>query len=101
MGPSPAGIIRARYRNGYERTELLTPHEAERYSIELYDIAHTFLPGHRIRVEVSSSVFPSYNPNQNTGNPVATDTEWKVAHQTVYHDGSRPSHVLLPVIPGQ
>jgi len=94
----PTAIIRARYRNGYERPELLTPDKPERFKIELYDIAHTFLPGHRVRIELSSSSFPFVNPNQNTGNPIATDTEWRVANQTIYHDRRMPSHVLLPVV---
>jgi len=98
LGPKP-GVIRARYRNGYTKTELLTPGRPEKFTIDLYDIGHAFLQGHKIRIEISSSAFPFINPNQNTGNPVATDTEWKTARQTVYHDTHRPSHVLLPVMP--
>ncbi len=96
LGPT-TGVRRARYRNGYKRTELLTPDKPELFQIELFDIAHRFLRGHRIRIEISSSD-PSVNPNQNTGNPVATDTEWRTANQTVYHDVRRGSHVLLPVM---
>jgi len=96
LGPRIA-IRRARYRNGFEKEELLTPGKTESYRIELYDIAHSFEPGHRIRLEVSSSAAPYYNPNQNPGNPVATDTEWKVAHQTIYHDRTRASVITLPV----
>jgi putative CocE/NonD family hydrolase len=92
------GIRRARYRNGYEREELLTPGRVERYTIELNDIAHQFKAGHRIRLEITSSSAPYYNPNQNTGNPVATDTEWKVANQTIHHERARPSAVTLPVL---
>jgi hypothetical protein len=97
LGPL-VGIRRARYRNGYDREEMLTPGKVESYRIELFDIAHRFLPGHRIRLEIASSAAPVYNPNQNTGNPVATDTEWKVAHQTVYHDRTRASSITLPVM---
>jgi putative CocE/NonD family hydrolase len=93
------GIIRARYRQGLEREVLLTPNRPEEYRIGLDDIGHTFLPGHQIRIEISSSAYPAFAPNQNTGHPVATDTEWKTANQTIYHDAARPSHVLLPVIP--
>jgi len=96
LGPT-TGVRRARYRNGYQRTELLTPNKPELFQIELFDIGHRFLPGHRIRIEITSSD-PVVNPNQNTGNPIATDTEWKTANQTVYHDRLRLSHVLLPVI---
>ena len=99
LGPQALGIRRARYRNGYEKEELLTPNKPEKFKIELFDIGHTFLPGHKIRIDISSSAYPQYNPNQNTGNPVATDTEWKIAQQTIYHDGQRPSHVLLPILP--
>lgn len=97
LGPN-IGIRRARYRHGMTREELLTPGKPETFTIELYDIAHRFLPGHRIRIEISSSAAPHYNPNQNTGNPVATDTEWKVAQQTIYHDRSRASAIILPVV---
>ncbi len=97
LGPPMSGIVRARHRNGLDREELLTPGKVERYVIELSHIGHAFLPGHRVRVEISSSSYPEFNPNQNTGNPIATDTEWRVAQQTVYHDGDRPSALVLPV----
>ena len=61
-------------------------------------IAHAFLPGHRIRIDISSSAYPMFNPNQNTGNPIATDTEWKVAHQHIVHDAQHPSALVLPVL---
>jgi putative CocE/NonD family hydrolase len=91
------GAIRARYRNGYEREELLTQGEPARFRIELSAIGHVFQPGHRIRIEISSSEFPYINPNQNTGNPVATDTEWRSANQTVHHSRKLPSRLELPV----
>ena len=95
---SRIGIKRARYRNGYDKEELLTPGKIESYRIELFDIAHQFKTGHRIRLEVTSSAAPYYNPNQNTGNPVATDTVWKVARQTIHHDRVRPSAITLPIM---
>ena len=98
LGARVVGIIRARYRNGFAKTELLTPGKVEKYHIDLGHIAHSFELEHRIRVEISSSAAPTYNPNQNTGNPVATDTEWRIAHQTIYHDAQHPSAVLLPVV---
>jgi putative CocE/NonD family hydrolase len=97
LGPL-VGIRRARYRKGYDREELLTPGSVEDFRIELFDIAHRFEPGHRIRLEISSSSAPNYNPNQNTGNPVATDTEWRTAHQMIYHDRTRASSITLPVM---
>lgn len=98
LGPNSVGIIRARYRNGNEKEELLQPGKVERYRIDLGHVAHAFLPGHRIRVHISSSFASLFNPNQNTGNPVATDTEWRTAQQTIYHDTKRPSAVILPVV---
>ncbi len=61
--------------------------------------ATVFKAGHRIRLEVSSSNFPRYARNQNTGLPLGTSAEVKKAEQTIYHDAERPSHLLLPVIP--
>ncbi len=100
LAVNPAGVIRARYRLGRDREVPIEPGTPLRYEIELFDLGHTFLPGHRVRIEVSSSASPFINPNQNTGNPVATDMEWRIARQTVYHDGERASHVRLPVLPG-
>jgi len=97
IGPL-VGIKRARYRNGFNSEQLLTPGKVENYRIELFDIAHSFGVGHRVRLEISSSAAPLYNPNQNTGNPVATDTVWKVANQTIYHDRARASSLSLPVV---
>lgn len=97
LGPV-VSIRRARYRHGFAKEELLTPGKTETYQLELYDIGHQFRAGHRIRLEISSSAAPYFNPNQNTGNPVATDTAWKVAHQTIYHDRARASSITLPVV---
>jgi uncharacterized protein len=95
------GAIRTRYREGYDREVLLEPGAVEEYSIRTYDVGHAFLPGHRIRIHISSSDAPGINPNQNTGNPVATDIEWKEARQTILHGGpGTPSRLVLPVLPG-
>jgi len=99
LGPAAVGVKRARYREGYDRQVPVRPGVVERYRIELYDIGHRFLAGHRIRVQISSSAFPFVDANRNTGLPVATDTTWIRAHQTVRHDAERPSRVLLPVLP--
>jgi len=93
------GILRARYRNGPRHPELLSPGEPVELRIDLLATSNVFLPGHRIRVEVSSSNFPRYDRNPNTGAPFGTDAEIRVARQTVYHDREHPSHVLLPVVP--
>jgi|TARA_B100000315_G_scaffold232148_1_gene244096 hypothetical protein len=97
LGPLNSGVIRARFRNGFGSEELLTPGEVEKYKISLFEIAHTFLPGHRVRLEISSSAYPQILPNQNTGNPIETDTQWRLARQTIYHDDVYASAVILPV----
>jgi putative CocE/NonD family hydrolase len=92
------GIRRARYRQGYEREILLEPGTVEKYTIKVWDLGHTFMPGHRLRVHVTSSRYPLVNPNQNTGNPVAGDVEWRTARQTIYLGGARASRIVLPVL---
>jgi hypothetical protein len=99
LGSRPVGAVRARYRGGPAATpELLTPGKPELFHIGLGEIGHAFLPGHRIRIEITSSAYPMFNPNQNTGNPIATDTEWKSANQTILHDKAHPSALVLPVV---
>ena len=61
--------------------------------------SNVFLPGHRVRVEISSSNFPRFDRNPNTGEDQATATRWHTARQTVFHDPRYPSHIALPVIP--
>jgi len=97
LGSPKTGVIRARYRNGLDKEELLKPGKVVKYRILLSDIGHTFLEEHKLRLEVSSSAYPLVNPNQNTGNPIATDMDWRVAKQTIYHSKKYPSSILLPV----
>lgn len=98
--PLTDGILRARYRNGPTAPELLTPGEPTRLAIDLLATSNVFLPGHRIRVVVSSSNFPRFDRNPNTGAPFGTDSALRAADQTIYHDSERASYVLLPVVPG-
>ena len=94
------GIIRARFRESiWEEPKLLEPGEIYEYSLELLPTSNVFKPGHRICVHLTSSSFPMFDRNPNTGNEQGTDTELLVAEQTVYHDNLRPSHIVLPVIP--
>lgn len=93
------GIIRARYRDSWEHPTLLEPGRVYRYPIDLWSTSNCFRKGHRIRVEISSSNFPQFDRNPNTGNPFGLDAELRTAGQTVYHDAEHPSHILLPVIP--
>lgn len=94
------GIIRARFREGTSAERLLTAGAVERYEIDLMVTGNRFLAGHRIRVEISSSNFPRFDRNPNTGAPIGTSRDVRVAGQTVLHDAEHPSHILLPVIPG-
>lgn len=92
-------IIRARYRNSMAEPELLTPGEAVAYEIDLIGTANQFQKGHRIRVEISSSNFPRFDRNLNTGEDQATATEMVSALQTVLHSAEYPSRIILPVVP--
>lgn len=94
------GMIRARFRGGYRISEkLLTPGETVEYEIDMWSTSHTFLPGHALRLEVTSSAFPRYDRNLNTGGSIPTETRTVVAVNTVYHDRNRASHLILPLIP--
>jgi putative CocE/NonD family hydrolase len=93
------GIIRARYRTAFTHPTSIQPGEPLEYTIDLRAAANQFGAGHRLRVEVSSSNFPRFDPNLNTGSPLATETASRPARQTVFHDAEHPSRVLLPVQP--
>ncbi len=93
------GIIRARYRQGRDKPVMLEPGRSEKIELDLWVTSNVFLAGHRIRLEVSSSNFPRFDRNPNSGKPFGTDTELLPAKQTILHDKEHPSHVLLPVIP--
>jgi putative CocE/NonD family hydrolase len=95
------GMLRARYRSGTEgdRQELLEPNEVAAYPIRLYPTANVFKTGHRLRLDVTSSSFPRFSRNLNTGEDVGTGTRMEVARQTILHTDRYPSHVLLPVVP--
>ncbi len=93
------GILRARYRNSFEHPELLDPGKVYRYEIDLWGTSNAFQPGHRIRVTVTSSCFPRFDRNLNTGGPIHRETASQVAINTVFHDNLRASHIVLPVIP--
>jgi len=93
------GVMRARFRNGFDRPALLTPGETQRYDIDLWFTGIVIPAGHRLRVVVSSAAFPKYDRNLNTGGDNERDTLYVTAHQTVLHDAAHPSHVRLPIIP--
>ena len=93
------GVARARFRKGNDREVLLTPGTVERYDIDLWFTSRVFEPGHRIRVSVSSALFPKYDRNLNTGGNNERDSVFVVAHQQLVHDAEHPSYVTLPIIP--
>ena len=93
------GIIRARYRDSFSAPSLLEPGEVYKYTIDLWATSNVFKRGHQIRVEVSSSNFPRFARNTNTGNLVAEDASFKPAMQTILHDSQHPSHITLPIVP--
>ncbi|MDH3680220.1 MAG: CocE/NonD family hydrolase [Acidimicrobiia bacterium] len=93
------GMIRARYRESASDPVLLEPGTPYRFRIDLWATSTVFLPGHRIRLEISSSNFPRFDRNLNTGQPFGQGASAVVANQTVYHETERPSAVVLPVIP--
>jgi uncharacterized protein len=93
------GIQRARYRKSETHPTLIHPGRIYKYTIHVWPTANAFKAGHRIRLEISSSNFPMYDRNLNTGHPFASDTTLKIARQTIYHDAAHPSRVRLPIAP--
>ncbi len=91
------GILRARYRNGFDHEELLTPGEVYEFVIEPGPTAYVFAPGHKIKIAISSSNYPKYDINPNTGEPFGKETDTLSAINVVYHDVNYPSYLLLPV----
>ena len=93
-------IVRARYRNSREKAELLKPGMPYEFSIEMYPTSLVFKKGHRIRLDISSSNFPRFDINPNTGEPLNENRRWAIADNAVYHDPQRLSQIVLPVIKG-
>ncbi|NQV20963.1 MAG: CocE/NonD family hydrolase [Rhodospirillales bacterium] len=94
------GILRARYRDGFNRQVLMTPGGVYRLEIDLVATANVFRAGHRIRLEVTSSNFPRFDRNTNTGGVIAQETEadFRTATNAVLHDAEHASHLILPLI---
>jgi putative CocE/NonD family hydrolase len=93
------GINRARFRESLEHPSPITPGQIYAYVIDVWPTSNVFLPGHKIRLEVSSSNFPHYDRNPNTGHPFGIDAAMQPAQQTVYHDAQHASFLTLPIIP--
>src|SRR6202012_2027966 len=90
-------IVRARYRDGYDCELLLTPHEPTRFHLRLSPIAVLLEAGTRLRLDITSSDFPNFDRNHNTGRPFWSDDELVAATQTVLHDNQHPSRLRLPL----
>ena len=93
------GLIRAKWRGGFFQHSSIVPREPTEYTIEVGNAGCCFLPGHRIKLHVSSALFPLYDRNLNTGEPSATCNHCEIAHQTLLHDETHPSCVMLPILP--
>jgi hypothetical protein len=93
------GIVRGRYRESTAAPALLEPGRAYRFPIDLWATSNLFKAGHRIRLYVSSSSYPRFDRNRNTGEPIAMATRLVKARQTIYMDKDRPSALVLPVVP--
>jgi hypothetical protein len=94
-------IVRARYRDSLEHAALMKPGEMYQFTIEMYPTSLVFGRGHHIRLDISSSNFPRFDVNPNTGEPLNDNRRWAVAENTLYHDAAHPSHILLPVVPAE
>jgi putative CocE/NonD family hydrolase len=94
-------IVRARYRNSLSKAELLKPGKPYEFTIELYPTSLLVKRGHRLRLDISSSNFPRFDVNPNTGEPLNDNRSWRIAQNSIYLDPSHPSRVILPVIPAQ
>ena len=96
--PVSEGILRARFREGLDKPKLLTPGQTYAYDIELTGTANVFQRGHRIRIDITSSNFPQFDRNPNTGDPLGSSARVRVAQQTIHHGGDKPSAIILPVV---
>ena len=90
-------IIRARYRNSWTEPEMMEPGTPYQFSFHLYPTSNVFRKGHRIRLDISSSNWPRFDVNPNTGGPLGLEQRYEIAHQTIYHSPEHPSHIVLPL----
>lgn len=93
------GMVRARYRYGFEKPELIKPDKVIKYIIRMDPTSNAFLPGHRIRLDITSSDFPNYDRNHNTAANQNADATLVVANQTIYHGGEETTRIILPWVP--
>jgi len=94
-------IVRARYRDSLTHSTMMKPGQVYPFTIEMYPTSLVFQRGHRIRLDISSSNFPRFDVNPNTGEPLNDNRGWAIAENAIYHDGEHASHILLPIIPAR
>jgi hypothetical protein len=92
-------IVRARYRNGFGKAELLKPGQPYEFTIEMYPTSLVFSAGIASASIISSSNFPRFDVNPNTGEPLNDNRRTQIANNTIYIDAQHPSQIILPVIP--
>jgi putative CocE/NonD family hydrolase len=92
-------IVRARYRDSLEKPSFMKPGQVYPATIEMYPTSLVFAKGHRIRLDISSSNFPRFDVNPNTGEPLNNNRRWAIAQNAVHHGADHASHIILPVIP--
>jgi putative CocE/NonD family hydrolase len=92
------GMVRARFRDGMDKPSLIEPGRVYTYSLDLWNTCQAYRKGHRIRIEVSSSAFPKYDRNLNSGEALGKTTQMKVAEQKIYHDREHLSYVVMPIV---
>ncbi len=92
------GIVRARFRDSLKDEKLMEPGRLYPITVRLYPTSNVFKKGHRIRVDISSSNFPRFDVNPNTGEPLARNRRLQTAVNTIWHDAEHPSHIVLPII---
>jgi putative CocE/NonD family hydrolase len=95
------GIIRARYRESQEKPAFLNPGQTYKFTVDLWSTSNLFRKGHRLRLEISSSNFPRFDRNLNTGEDAAPARKSVPATNTIFHDAKHPSALILPIVPGQ
>jgi len=93
------GILRMRYRDSQEHASLMNPGQTYQIALDLWSTSNVFLRGHTLRLEVSSSNFPRFDRNLNTGEEIKSARRFVSATNTILHDGLHPSALVLPVIP--
>ena len=92
-------IIRARYRNSWTEPELMEPGTPYKFEFHLYPTSNVFRRGHRIRLDISSSNWPRFDVNPNTGGPLGLEQRYEIAQQTIFHSPDHRSHIVLPLQP--